>query len=165
MNHSYLQDSSASGHEQRGVCVWLTGLSGAEKSTIAVGLIGALHDAAYAVMLVDGDALRRGRPVGPGFSKPDRDTNVLHAAAAARATLDRGEIAVCALISPYRETRAAARRLIGVDNFIEVLWTLRSVISSRRPGLKQRYSRSCLAMARPPHIVFAESSLVLVEQR
>ena len=127
----------------RGVCIWLTGLSGAGKSTIAEALVGALREADHTVALIDGDALRRGPSAGLGFSKRDRDVNVLRAADMAREGVARGEIVVCALISPYRDTRDAARRLLGVGNFIEVFVNASlEVCEARDPkGLYGRYRR------------------------
>ncbi len=93
--------------------------------------------------VLDGDSLRGAASAGLGFSKEDRDTNVLRAAAAARAIVARGAIAVCALISPYRDTRAAARRLIGDDRFVEVFVdTPLAVCEARDPkGVYSRYRR------------------------
>ena len=126
-----------------GVCIWLTGLSGAGKSTIAEALADALREADHTVAVIDGDALRRGPSAGLGFSKKDRDVNVLRAADMARAGVARGDIVVCALISPYRDTRAAARQLLGVGNFIEVFVNAPlDVCEARDPkGLYSRYRR------------------------
>ena len=127
----------------RGVCIWLTGLSGAGKSTIAEALAGALREAGHTVAIIDGDALRQGPSRGLGFSKQDRDANVLRAASLAREGVARGDMAVCALISPYRDTRDAVRRSLGAGNFIEVFVDAPiDVCEARDPkGLYARYRR------------------------
>ena len=126
-----------------GLCVWLTGLSGAGKSTTAVALAAALQQSGCVVTLLDGDVLRAADPTCLGFSKADRDRNVLRAARQAVAAVRRGEIAICALISPYRDARAAARQLIGIDRFVEVFVdTPLAICETRDPkGLYDRRSR------------------------
>jgi sulfate adenylyltransferase len=121
-------------------CIWLTGLSGAGKSTTALALHQALRSAGHVVTVVDGDELRCGLSIGLGFSKADRHANVLRAAATARDIVTSGGIAVCALISPYRDARADAQRLIGSDRFIEVFVdTPLAVCEARDP--KNLYGR------------------------
>jgi sulfate adenylyltransferase len=115
-----MTERGGSPREATGVCIWLTGLSGAGKTTTAVALSTVLRGRGYAVTLLDGDALRRAASADLGFSKRGRDANVLRAARAARGAVARGEIVICALISPYRAARAASRCIIGGDNFIEV---------------------------------------------
>jgi adenylyl-sulfate kinase len=102
------------------VCAWLTGLSGAGKSTTANAAASLLAAHGHRVNVIDGDTLRRTTSSDLGFSRSDRHANVMRAAALARAYVHRGDLVVCALISPYREMRAAARELIGEDRFLEV---------------------------------------------
>lgn len=104
----------------RGFCVWFTGLSGAGKSTVAQGLENALQEKGRRVTLLDGDLVRQHLSKGLGFSKEDRDTNVLRVGFVASQVVYHDGIAVCALISPYRETRAQVRKLFDEDEFIEV---------------------------------------------
>jgi sulfate adenylyltransferase len=101
-------------------CVWLTGLSGSGKSTTAMALASRLEALGYPVRVLDGDAVRALLSPQLGFSRHDRDTNVLRVAQLACAAMDSGEIVICALISPYREARDRARVLIGPGAFIEV---------------------------------------------
>jgi len=103
-----------------GICVWLTGLSGAGKSTTAVGLGRALRAVHPLVAVLDGDRLRATISRDLGFSKADRDTSVMRAAALAHLVVERGGVAICALVSPYRDGRARARQLVGMNRFIEV---------------------------------------------
>jgi sulfate adenylyltransferase len=70
--------------------------------------------------LLDGDILRSNLSGDLGFSKADRDTNVVRVAAVARDLVTRGEVAICALISPYRSARDQARQIVGAHQFIEV---------------------------------------------
>ena len=101
-------------------CVWLTGLSGSGKSTTAIALASRLHALGYRVRVLDGDAVRARLSPQLGFSRHDRDTNVLRVAELAREAMDDDEIVICALISPYRDTRDRARAVIGPSAFIEV---------------------------------------------
>lgn len=132
-------------HEPRralsGACVWLTGLSGAGKTTTALALSDRLRAAGLAAMVFDGDALRRADTRPLGFSKADRDVNVLRAARLACEAANRGAVAICALISPYRATRAAARVLVGTERFVEVFVdTPVRVCEDRDPqGLYRRF--------------------------
>src|SRR5688572_19876762 len=103
-----------------GVCVWLTGLSGAGKTTIAGILLDLLTDLRRTVTLLDGDVVRTHLSQGLGFSRTDRDTNVLRIAFVAGEVIRHGGIAICATVSPYRATRAECRRLIGEKHFVEV---------------------------------------------
>jgi adenylyl-sulfate kinase len=95
-------------------------LSGAGKSTTARALVKLLQGRGSAVVLLDGDEVRAGVSKGLGFSKADRDLNVVRVAALARGAIETGHVAVAALISPYRAARARARELVGRDRFVEV---------------------------------------------
>src|ERR1700692_4683763 len=103
-----------------GCCVWLTGLSGAGKSTIAGILAARLEQRGRTVTLLDGDVVRTHLSKGLGFSKEDRDTNILRIGFVAAEVTRHGGVAVCAAVSPYRATRDAVRALVGADRFIEV---------------------------------------------
>lgn len=95
----------------RGLTIWLTGLSGSGKSTIAVELERQLLNAGRPAYLLDGDNLRFGLNGDLGFSAHDRDENVRRVAHVARLFADAGMIAVVPLISPYRAARSHARAL------------------------------------------------------
>jgi bifunctional enzyme CysN/CysC len=94
-----------------GLTVWLTGLSGSGKSTVAVELERQLVGAGRAAYLLDGDNLRQGLNGDLGFSAADRDENVRRVAHVARLLADAGLVAIVPLISPYREARAQARTM------------------------------------------------------
>ena len=93
----------------RGATVWLTGLSGSGKSTVAVALEGLLVAAGQPAYRLDGDNLRHGLNADLGFSAADRDENVRRAGEVAVLLADAGVVSLVPLISPYRAGRDAAR--------------------------------------------------------
>jgi adenylyl-sulfate kinase len=93
----------------RGATVWLTGLSGSGKSTVAVLLERRLVESGRAAYLLDGDNLRHGLNRDLGFSDEDRVENVRRVGEVARLLADAGVVAVAPLISPFRAGRAEAR--------------------------------------------------------
>ncbi len=104
--------------EQRGFTVWFTGLSGAGKSTLAEMLYHELRKRSTKVEMLDGDVVRTNLSKGLGFSKEDRDTNILRIGFVAN-LLTRNDVAVIvSAISPYRETRNQVRAMI--QDFVEV---------------------------------------------
>jgi len=105
---------------QEPATVWLTGLSGAGKSTIAAELEQQLVAQGRACFVVDGDNLRQGLNRDLDFSPHARTENIRRAAEVAQLMNEAGLIVICALISPYEEDRAAARAIIGAERFIEV---------------------------------------------
>jgi sulfate adenylyltransferase len=105
---------------RRGVCVWLTGLSGAGKSTIAGILAGRLERRGRPVTLLDGDVVRTHLSKGLGFSKADRDTNIRRIGFVASEVVRHGGAVICAVVSPYESTREEVRRAIGRESFVLV---------------------------------------------
>jgi len=105
-------------HTRQGFAVWLTGLSGSGKTTICRMLAPELRARGFAVQVLDGDHMRKTLCCDLGFSKADRDENILRIGWLARLLVDRGYIVLVAAISPYQETRLAVRRRIG--RYIEV---------------------------------------------
>ncbi len=94
-----------------GVTLWMTGLSGSGKSTVAVEVERQLIEAGKPAYLLDGDNLRHGLNGDLGFSAEDRDENVRRVAHVARLFTDSGVVAIVPLISPYRAARDLARTL------------------------------------------------------
>ena len=96
---------------QRGATVWLTGLSGSGKSTIAVGVEALLIGAGRLCYRVDGDNLRHGLNRNLGFSAEDRRENVRRTGEVCRILADAGVIVLASLVSPFREDRDQVRTL------------------------------------------------------
>jgi adenylylsulfate kinase len=105
---------------QRGATVWLTGLSGSGKSTIAVAVEAELVKRGKLAYVLDGDNVRHGLNKNLGFSPADRTENIRRIAEVAKLFTDCGVIAFTSFISPYRADRAAARALFAPGDFIEV---------------------------------------------
>ncbi|MCA7893959.1 sulfate adenylyltransferase subunit CysN [Burkholderia cepacia] len=100
--------------------VWLTGLSGAGKSTIANLVEKRLHALGKHTYLLDGDNVRHGLNRDLGFTEADRVENIRRVAEVARLMLDAGLITLVSFISPFRSEREMARALAGPDEFVEV---------------------------------------------
>jgi len=105
---------------KRGAVVWLTGLSGSGKTTVAHALADELTRAGHLAYVLDGDRLRDGLNAGLGFSPEDRAENIRRAGEVAALFADAGVIAIAAFISPYRAGRDGARRAAGSDRFFEI---------------------------------------------
>jgi adenylyl-sulfate kinase len=103
-----------------GSVVWLTGLSGSGKSTIAGELERRLLDAGRPVWVLDGDKVREGLCSDLGFSPEHRKENIRRVAEVARLFADAGLICIVAFISPYRADRDRARSLLPAGRFVEV---------------------------------------------
>jgi bifunctional enzyme CysN/CysC len=105
---------------QKPAIVWLTGLSGAGKSTIANQIERQLNAAGYHTMMLDGDNVRHGLCRDLGFTEADRVENIRRAGEVAKLMTEAGIIVLCSFISPYRSERDMVRRLVQDGDFIEV---------------------------------------------
>ena len=105
---------------QQGFCLWFTGLSGAGKSTIAEIITVLLLERGRQISVLDGDVVRTHLGKGLGFSRADRDTNILRIGFVAGEIVRHGGVAICAAVSPYRAARNECRALIGGERFVEV---------------------------------------------
>ena len=106
------------GHQAK--VIWFVGLSGSGKSTLAGNVESVLHKKGYKTYILDGDNLRLGLNSDLGFSKRDRSENIRRVAEVARLFNEAGIIVLSAFISPLESDRNQARKIIGIDNFIEV---------------------------------------------
>lgn len=102
---------------QQGFCIWFTGLSGAGKTATAQVLTELLLEHGKQLTMLDGDVIRTHLSKGLGFSKDDRDTNILRIGFVAGEIVRHGGVVICAAISPYRAARNEARQMVG-ENFI-----------------------------------------------
>ena len=106
--------------KQKGLTLWLTGLSGSGKSTIAVELEHALLENKHQAYILDGDNIRHGLNKNLGFSPEDRSENIRRIGEVAKLFTDANIITITAFISPYRQDRENARKLQKDGEFIEV---------------------------------------------
>lgn len=126
---------------QKGLTVWLTGLSAAGKSTLAFSLEKTLIAAGCACYVLDGDNVRQGLNKNLGFSPEDRTENIRRIAEVARLMNDAGLMVITAFISPFVADRQMARQIIGPDQFREVfVSTPLAVCEARDP--KGWYSKA-----------------------
>jgi len=114
-----LAEASVPVHRQ-GFCIWFTGLSAAGKSTIAEILVDRMMEEGRQTTLLDGDVVRTHLSKGLGFSKEDRDENILRIGFVAGEIVRHNGAVLCAAVSPYRATRDDVRNMAGSDHFVEV---------------------------------------------
>lgn len=105
---------------QRGVCFWMTGLSGSGKSTIAIALERRLHGEGRFCVVLDGDNVRTGLNGDLGFTDADRTENIRRVAEVAKLFVANGIITICTFVSPTAAIRDQARGIIGAADFVEV---------------------------------------------
>lgn len=103
-----------------GFCVWFTGLSGAGKTATAEVLTTLLLEHGKHITQLDGDVVRTHLSKGLGFTKEDRDTNILRIGFVASEVVRHAGVVICAAISPYIAIRNEARKMVGEEQFIEV---------------------------------------------
>jgi adenylylsulfate kinase len=118
---------------ERGFTVWFTGLSGAGKSTIAEMLFHEFQARGMKTEILDGDVVRQNLSKGLGFSKEDRDLNILRIGFVANLLTRNGVATICCPISPYRETRDAVRTEIGTFVEVYVHATVEEIAAHRDP--------------------------------
>jgi adenylylsulfate kinase len=105
---------------QKGALIWMTGLSGSGKSTIAYTLEHALMQAGRLAYVLDGDNIRHGLNKNLGFSAEDRCENIRRIGEVGKLFVDAGIIVITAFISPYAADRQTARNVVGEGDFFEV---------------------------------------------
>jgi adenylylsulfate kinase len=112
------EKSKLLGH--KGVVIWMLGLSGSGKSTIARAVENDLHQHKIHTKLLDGDNLRTGINNNLSFTDADRMENIRRAAEVSKLFVENSEVVICSLISPTEEIRTMAKNIIGAENFKEV---------------------------------------------
>ncbi len=105
---------------QRSLVIWLTGLSGSGKTTIAKGIERALYDRGHLAQVLDGDNIRSGINNNLGFSEIDRLENIRRIAEVSKLYINSGIITINSFISPTEEIRQMAIDIIGKENFFEI---------------------------------------------
>ena len=105
---------------QKGICVWLTGLSGSGKTTIANFVSRQLHNGGVYTQVLDGDNIRLGINKNLTFSDQDRKENIRRIAEVAKLFVEAGVVTFCCFVSPTREMRKLAKNVIGENDFFEV---------------------------------------------
>lgn len=105
--------------QQKAICIWMTGLSGSGKSTIAQGLEKKLHENGIVTTILDGDNVRSGINNNLGFSDVDRKENIRRIAEINKLFLQTGIVTINSFVSPTKDVRDLAKEIIG-DDFYEV---------------------------------------------
>ena len=106
--------------DQKGALIWMTGLSGSGKSTIAYTFEHAIVQRGHLCYVLDGDNIRHGLNKNLGFSAEDRTENIRRIGEVGKLFVDAGLITITAFISPYRADRAIAGQTVGEDSYFEV---------------------------------------------
>lgn len=106
--------------KQNAKCIWLTGLSGSGKTTIAIELERKLFDMGYFVQILDGDNIRSGISNNLDFSNSDRFENIRRISEVSKLFVNSGIITINCFVSPTKEIRSEARKIIGKDNFVGI---------------------------------------------
>ena len=106
--------------DQHGAVVWMTGLSGSGKSTIAIALEQRLHAEGRYTVVLDGDNIRAGINNNLGFSDADRAENIRRIAEVAKLFVQNGAVVICSFVSPTIAIREQARSIIGAADFHEI---------------------------------------------
>jgi sulfate adenylyltransferase len=138
-----LRQSYPPRHKQ-GFCLWFTGLSGSGKSATAQIMTELLLERGRESSMLDGDVVRTHLSKGLGFSKEDRDTNIIRIGFVAGEIARHGGAVICAAISPYRAAREEARKFVG-ENFIEVYMDTPVEVCEQR-DVKGLYAKARQAM-------------------
>lgn len=119
-NFKISQSDREKNKNQKALTIWMSGLSGSGKSTIANNLELSLNSMNYHTYILDGDNTRLGLNKDLGFSEEDRVENIRRVAEVCKLMNDAGLIVICSFISPFKINRDQARDIIGEDRFIEV---------------------------------------------
>ena len=126
---------------QRGIMIWMTGLSGSGKSTVAIGVERELHRRGILCRILDGDNIRAGINSNLGFSAEDRKENIRRIAEIGKLFVDTGIVTIACFVSPTLELRQMAREIIGPEDFREV-YIATPLEECERRDVKGLYARA-----------------------
>ena len=126
---------------QRGIMIWMTGLSGSGKSTVAIGVERELHKRGILCRILDGDNIRTGINSNLGFSEEDRRENIRRIAEIGKLFVDTGIVTIACFVSPTLELRQMAREIIGEKDFREV-YIATPLEECERRDVKGLYARA-----------------------
>ena len=126
---------------QRGIMIWMTGLSGSGKSTVAIGVERELHKRGILCRILDGDNIRAGINSNLGFSAEDRRENIRRIAEIGKLFVDTGIVTIACFVSPTLELRQMAREIIGAEDFREV-YIATPLEECERRDVKGLYARA-----------------------
>jgi len=118
--------------QQKGAVLWLTGLSGSGKSTIARELEKKLFESGHSSYVLDGDNIRHGLNKDLGFQPEERTENIRRIAEVANLFADAGIITIVAFISPYKKDRLNAKHIIGAERFFEIYLNASLAVCEKR---------------------------------
>ncbi len=127
--------------QHKGCVIWMTGLSGSGKTTIARHLEKKLFDEGYSTKILDGDVLRSGINADLGFSEHDRKENIRRTAEIAKIFAETGVITIVSLITPKEEFRELARQIIGEKDF-HLIYVEASLEECERRDVKGLYAKA-----------------------
>ena len=105
---------------QKGIALWMTGLSGSGKTTIAIALEKELNEKGILTQVLDGDNIRSGINNNLGFSEADRKENIRRIAEVTKLFVNCGIVTICCFVSPTEEIRNVARKIIGRHDMVEI---------------------------------------------
>ena len=126
---------------QRGIMIWMTGLSGSGKSTVAIGVERELYNRGILCRILDGDNIRAGINSNLGFSEEDRRENIRRIAEIGKLFVDTGIVTIACFVSPTTELREMARKIIGEKDFREV-YIATPLDECERRDVKGLYARA-----------------------
>ncbi len=126
---------------QQGIMIWMTGLSGSGKSTVAIGVERELHRRGILCRILDGDNIRTGINSNLGFSADDRRENIRRIAEIGKLFVETGIVTIACFVSPTIELRQMARDIIGDKDFREV-YIATPLSECERRDVKGLYARA-----------------------
>ena len=126
---------------QKGVCLWLTGLSGSGKTTIAKTISKKLHKKGIITQVLDGDNIRIGINNNLSFSEEDRLENIRRTSEIGKLFVESGIVTICCLVSPTKKMREKAKSIIGASDFYEI-YIATNLHESKKRDTKGLYEKA-----------------------